>query len=88
MARSLSTKVVLLFLLCHHQCVWAAPSNAVVVEGNSTETFAVDGVIASQQDAEAEVDGPVKYDGAQVWRLPFDNQYRKNVVVDLQNNFG
>ena len=33
-------------------------------------------------------DEPVRYDGAQVWRLGFTGVREKNAVADLQHNFG
>lgn len=33
-------------------------------------------------------DEPVRYDGAQVWRLGFTDIREKNAVSDLQHNFG
>lgn len=33
-------------------------------------------------------DEPVRYDGAQVWRLGFTGVREKNAVSDLQHNFG
>lgn len=33
-------------------------------------------------------DEPVRYDGAQVWRLGFTDAREKNAVSDLQHNFG
>lgn len=71
------------FVVCHLFAVLlveCAPSNAVVVEINSTEASSIDGTEDSLV--------PVNYDGAQLWRIPFDKQYQKNVVADLQNSFG
>lgn len=31
---------------------------------------------------------PVKYDGAQLWRIQFDDVHDKNAVAELQHNFG
>lgn len=31
---------------------------------------------------------PVSYDGAQLWRIDFDDQHERNAVADLQHNFG
>lgn len=31
---------------------------------------------------------PVKYDGAQLWRIDYDDQKKKNAVADLQNKYG
>lgn len=76
----LSSAVVVCHLLAVLLQVECAPSNAVVVEINSTEASSIDG-------SEESVD-PVNYDGAQLWRIPFDKQYQKNVVADLQNSFG
>lgn len=70
-------------VVCHLFAVLlveCAPNNAVVVEINSTEASSI-------EETEDTVD-PVKYDGAQLWRIPFDKQYQKNVVADLQNSFG
>lgn len=70
-------------IVCHLFAVLlveCAPSNAVVIEINSTEASSI-------EETEETVD-PVKYDGAQLWRIPFDKQYQKNVVADLQNSFG
>lgn len=36
----------------------------------------------------ATADAPVKYDGAQLWRVPFDALPERNAVADLQNSFG
>lgn len=33
-------------------------------------------------------DAPVKYDGAQLWRIPIDKENSKQIVSDLQENFG
>lgn len=33
-------------------------------------------------------DEPVRYDGAQVWRLGLSDTREKNAVADLQHNFG
>lgn len=74
----LSSALVLFHLVA--VLVECAPNNAVIVEINSTEVLSIDGTLGT-------VD-PVKYDGAQLWRIPFDNQYQKNIVIDLQNNFG
>lgn len=30
----------------------------------------------------------VKYDGAQLWRIPFEQQQQKNAVAELQKSFG
>lgn len=64
--------------------VYCAPSdsNSVVVDGNHSnlESFG--------SDAETDDNEPVKYDGAQLWRIPFDNQDKRNAVAELQNNFG
>lgn len=70
-------------VVCHLFAVLlveCAPSNAVIVEINSTEASIIDGT--------EEIVDPVKYDGAQLWRIPFHKQYQKNVVADLQNSFG
>lgn len=37
---------------------------------------------------ELDADEPVKYDGAQLWRIPFDRLQERNAVADLQNTFG
>lgn len=31
---------------------------------------------------------PVKYDGAQLWRIPYDLLPERNAVAELQNSFG
>lgn len=31
---------------------------------------------------------PVKYDGAQLWRIAYKDQLNKNAVAELQNQFG
>lgn len=31
---------------------------------------------------------PVKYNGAQLWRIDYDDQKKKNAVADLQNKYG
>lgn len=33
-------------------------------------------------------DERVRYDGAQLWRIPYDKQFERNAVADLQNSFG
>lgn len=33
-------------------------------------------------------DEPVRYDGAQVWRMGFTDAHEKNAVSDLQHSFG
>lgn len=30
----------------------------------------------------------VKYDGAQLWRIPFEHQKQKNAVAELQKSYG
>lgn len=35
-----------------------------------------------------EDDAPVKYDGAQLWRIALDNENSKPIVSELQDNFG
>lgn len=30
----------------------------------------------------------VKYDGAQLWRIPFEQQQQKNAVAELQKSYG
>lgn len=35
-----------------------------------------------------DLDAPVKYHGAQLWRIPFDRLQERNAVADLQNRFG
>lgn len=43
----------------------------------------------SDTDAnDADDQQPVKYDGAQLWRVPFDRLQERNAVADLQNTFG
>lgn len=32
--------------------------------------------------------GPVKYDGAQLWRIPYEMLHERNAVADLQNTYG
>lgn len=32
-------------------------------------------------------EGAVKYNGAQLWRIPYTNQTYKNAVIELQKNF-
>lgn len=36
----------------------------------------------------ADDEQPIKYDGAQLWRVPFDRLQERNAVADLQNSFG
>lgn len=33
-------------------------------------------------------DAPVKYDGAQLWRIPIDKEDSRQIVSELQKNFG
>lgn len=33
-------------------------------------------------------DAPVKYDGAQLWRISLDKENSKEIVTELQENFG
>lgn len=64
--------------------VFCAPSNDVLVinAGNITEPE------APESGDEDLVDEPVTYNGAQLWRIPFDDQVKKNAVAELQNTFG
>lgn len=39
---------------------------------------------AKQETSQA----PVKYDGAQLWRIQYKDQLNKNAVAELQNQFG
>lgn len=36
----------------------------------------------------ADIDAPVRYDGAQLWSVRFDDDQTKRVVVSLKRNFG
>uniref|UniRef100_A0A2M4DP27 Putative zinc carboxypeptidase n=1 Tax=Anopheles darlingi TaxID=43151 RepID=A0A2M4DP27_ANODA len=40
-----------------------------------------------QQQQEAAVQ-PVRYNGAQLWRIAYDSQVEKNAVAELQDRFG
>lgn len=39
-------------------------------------------------DNASDDDAPVKYDGAQLWRIPIDKEDSKQIVSELQENFG
>lgn len=45
---------------------------------------------ATQEDAAKQEtpEAPVKYDGAQLWRIGYKDQLNKNAVAELQNQFG
>ncbi|XP_055684650.1 carboxypeptidase B-like isoform X1 [Lutzomyia longipalpis] len=51
---------------------------------NSTEPELLDNPREDESDA---TDHPVKYTGAQLWRISYDDQVRKNAVADLQHKF-
>lgn len=33
-------------------------------------------------------DDPVKYDGAQLWNIPFEDETTRNTIIGLQDDFG
>lgn len=39
-------------------------------------------------NANIDDDAPVKYDGAQLWRIQLDKENSKQIVSELQENFG
>lgn len=43
---------------------------------------------AADGPSETKTEGKIRYDGAQLWRIPYDKQNERNVVADLQNTFG
>ncbi|XP_055710873.1 carboxypeptidase B-like isoform X2 [Phlebotomus papatasi] len=52
---------------------------------NSTEPELLDN--PRDEDESVSTDHPVKYTGAQLWRISYDDQVRKNAVADLQHKF-
>lgn len=56
-------------------CVQSLPASSAIDNGPS-------------EPSDASVEGRVTYDGAQLWRIPYDKQHERNAVADLQNTFG
>lgn len=80
MRRFLCTFCTLLLLCFTSTGTYGAPSapdETAAVAANFTEYLF---------DYTAEV--PVKYDGAQLWRVDFGDDQTKEVVINLQNDFG
>lgn len=60
----------------------ARNSDVLIVEGEgSTEPI-------GEEPANQEPEQVVKYDGAQLWRIEYDDQLKKNAVGELQDKFG
>lgn len=61
-------------------------ADALVVEAQPVE---VSTEAAAQPDHKEapKSDGPLKYDGAQLWRIPYSDQTYKNAVAELQSSY-
>ncbi|XP_062539762.1 carboxypeptidase B-like [Armigeres subalbatus] len=83
---ALGLMVVLTVLLdrgdpvCALSTVGRNTDGLVVEPAAPTEAISED--LAKQEQTE-----PVKYDGAQLWRIDYDDQIKKNAVADLQNKY-
>lgn len=42
----------------------------------------------SARDQDDETREPVKYDGAQLWRIPISNEVERNAVAELETKYG
>ncbi|KAL1401801.1 hypothetical protein pipiens_001010, partial [Culex pipiens pipiens] len=67
-------------------------SDALVVDPEVPEQIATAEVEeqggSARQEAAKEEPVPVKYDGAQLWRVDYDDQDKRNAVAELQDKFG
>lgn len=57
----------------------------IVIIGLATRVLGLPAIDGLEKGA---VDERVTYDGAQLWRIPYDKQHERNAVADLQNSFG
>lgn len=64
--------------------------DVLVIEPQSYEngTEAEDILDSNDEQIVIEKLKQVKYDGAQLWRIPFEQQQQKNAVAELQKSFG
>lgn len=75
-------------------------SGLAIVEKDGSDALVVDPEVPEQiaeveeqggsarQEAAKEEPVPVKYDGAQLWRVDYDDQDKRNAVAELQDKFG
>lgn len=64
--------------------VLAAPNDLFVNNINSTANV----IKLDSTNSTDETDLPVKYNGAQLWRVGFHTETQRNAVADLETNFG
>lgn len=80
-------------VLCFSSRSVSVPTTGSNSEDGKVETTVSDSSLKDYQIHNENVnqlddDEPVRYDGAQVWRLGFTDIRDKNAVSDLQHNFG
>lgn len=49
---------------------------------------ALDATELKNLSAIANIETPVRYDGAQLWSVKFSDEFSKRVVISLKKNFG
>lgn len=76
-----------------HRNKWAvlallAIAIAAIAEAAPSETSETSEAPEAAADFRSTAEERVNYNGAQLWRIPFDKQDERNAVADLQNIFG
>lgn len=71
-----SIAIVLVFIL-YNQALW--------IDGASN---ALDTTLFKNLNESLDADKPVRYDGAQLWNVDFNDDRTKNIVVELKRTYG
>lgn len=74
----------LIFPIFAFNCYKCDSREADIIEAISIDVNTEPAVLLDKDRAGIE---PIKYDGAQLWRIPFLNQQNKNAIAELQKEY-